>query len=145
MLQSRESGFLDAADVGGVELREGNLSAVASAKAEALGAEIFQRRAYQVELRVVDDEEAVVEVFVVADGEFRVLGVEGLDVGGERSWIAASAWRRLYNPVLKHNIRDTREVLCVVRDKGEVGLLCDCANKKIKVIDRTPLFLKLML
>ena len=43
--------------------------------------EVFQGRAYHVEFLVVDDEEAVVEGFVVADGEFRVLGVEGLDVG----------------------------------------------------------------
>ena len=73
MLWRREGGFLDAADVGGVELCEG----------ETLGTEVFQRRADEVEFLVVDDEEAVVEGLVVADGEFRVLRVEGRDVGGE--------------------------------------------------------------
>ena len=67
----RESRFLDAADVGGVEFREG----------ETLGAEVFERCADEVEFLVVDDEKAVVERFAVADGESRVLGVEGFDVG----------------------------------------------------------------
>ena len=49
-------------------------------KGEALLAEVFQRRAYQVEFLVVDDKKSVVEGFVVADGEFRVLRVEGRDV-----------------------------------------------------------------
>ncbi len=49
--RGRESGFLDAADFAGVHLRE----------AEALAAEVFQRSADEIELPVVDDEEAVVE------------------------------------------------------------------------------------
>ena len=67
----REGRLLDAADVGGIKLR----------KRKALAAEVFQGRAYHVEFLVVDDEKAVMERFVVADGEFWVLGVEGLDVG----------------------------------------------------------------
>ena len=72
VLRSREDRFFDAADFTGIELCEG----------EALGAEVFERCADEVEFLVVDDEETVVEGFVVADGEFRVLGVEGRDVGG---------------------------------------------------------------
>ena len=64
--------LLDAADVGGVEFRE----------RKTLGAEVFERRADEIKLLVVDDEEAIVEGFVVAHGEFRVLHVEGRDVGG---------------------------------------------------------------
>ena len=64
--------FLGSADSGGVELCE----------SEALGTKVFQRRADEIKLLVVDDEEAVVEGFVVAHGEFRVLRVEGRDVGG---------------------------------------------------------------
>ena len=67
-----ERRFLDTANCGRVELCEG----------EALGAKVFQRRADEIEFLVVDDEEAVVESFVVAHGEFRVLRVEGRDVGG---------------------------------------------------------------
>jgi len=33
----------------------------------------------------------------------------------------------------------------IVRNKGEVGLPCDRSNKKIKVVNWTPLSLKLML
>ena len=51
-------------------------------KSKTLLAEVFQRRTYQVEFLVVDDEETVVESFVVAYGELRILGVEGRDVGG---------------------------------------------------------------
>ena len=50
-------------------------------KSETLPAKVFQRCADEIKLLVVDDEEAVVEGFVVTDGEFRVLGVEGHDVG----------------------------------------------------------------
>ena len=50
-------------------------------KAEAFVSEVFQRRAYQIQFLVVNDEEAVVKGFVVADGEARVLRVEGRDVG----------------------------------------------------------------
>ena len=64
--------LLDTADFADIQLREG----------EALAAEVFQRRAYHVQFLVVDDKKTVVEGFVVANGEFRVLGVEGRDVGG---------------------------------------------------------------
>ena len=69
LLDSRrgESRFLDAGDFAGVELHEG----------EALSAEILERRADEVELLVVDDQESIVERFAVADGELRILGVEG--------------------------------------------------------------------
>ena len=43
--------------------------------------EVLERCADEVEFLVVDDEETVMERLVVADGELRVLGVEGLDVG----------------------------------------------------------------
>ena len=69
--RGRESGFLDAADFAGVHLRE----------TEALAAEVFQRGADEVEFPVVDDEETVVEGFVVADGELRVLFAECPGVG----------------------------------------------------------------
>ena len=48
---------------------------------KTLATKVFQRRTYQVELLVVDDEKTVVEGFVIAYGKLRVLGVEGLDVG----------------------------------------------------------------
>ena len=69
LLDSRrgESRFLDAGDFAWVELHEG----------EALSAEILERRADEVELLVVDDQESIVERFAVADGELRILGVEG--------------------------------------------------------------------
>ena len=67
----RERQLLDAADVGGVELRE----------RETLASKVFQRCADKIKFLVVDDKKAVVERFVVADGEFRVLRVEGLDIG----------------------------------------------------------------
>ena len=72
LLDSRrgESRFLDAGDFAGVELHEG----------EALSAEILERCADEVELLVVDDQESIVERFAVADGELRILGVEGRDV-----------------------------------------------------------------
>ena len=61
-------------------LNTANCARVELCKGKALGTEVFQRRADEVKLFVVDNEKAVVEGFVVADGEFRVLRVEGLDI-----------------------------------------------------------------
>ena len=44
-------------------------------------AKVFQRRAYQIQFLVVDNEETIVKSFIVANGEARVLRVEGCDVG----------------------------------------------------------------
>ena len=43
---------------------------------EAFCTEVLQRCTDEVDFLVVDDEKAVVEGFVVADGEFRVLAIE---------------------------------------------------------------------
>ncbi len=53
-LRCRKRRFLDAADFAWIEFRE----------RKALAAEVFQRRADEIELLVVDDEESVVERFV---------------------------------------------------------------------------------
>ena len=67
----RERRLLDAA----------NLTRIHLGEAEALLAEVPQRRSDEVEFPVVNDEEAIMERLVVVDGELRVLGIEGLDVG----------------------------------------------------------------
>ena len=69
--RGRESGFLDAAYFAGIHLCE----------AETLAAKILQRGANEIKFSVVNDEEAVVEQFIVADGELRVLFTECPDVG----------------------------------------------------------------
>ena len=59
-------------DVGGVEF----------ADYEALFAEVFERGAEEIDVLVVDDQEAVVKVAGCLDGESAVLGVEADDVVG---------------------------------------------------------------
>ena len=83
----RERGLLDAA----------NLARIHFGEAEALLAKVFQRRADEVEFPVVNDEEAIMERLVVADGELRVLGIEGLDVCGGN----LVAWNMVFVVVLR--------------------------------------------
>ncbi len=63
----RKRGLLDAA----------NLARIHFGEAEALLAEILQRRSDEVEFPVVNDEEAIMERLVVVDGELRVLEHDG--------------------------------------------------------------------
>ena len=58
-----ECRLLDARDFGRVQLRE----------RKAFPSKIFQRRTAEVKFLVVDDEKAIVELFVVANGQLRVL------------------------------------------------------------------------
>ena len=67
----RERGFLDAGNFSGVEFHE----------CETLSAEVLERRADEIDVLVVDDEEPVVKGLVVPHGKLRVLGVEGCNVG----------------------------------------------------------------
>ena len=60
----RKRRFLDAANRARVQFGE----------REALPAEVFQRSSYQIQFLVVDNKKAVVEGFVVADGQSRSAG-----------------------------------------------------------------------
>ena len=67
----RERGFLDAGNFSGVKFHE----------CKTLSAEVLERRADEIDVLVVDDEEPVVKGLVVPHGKLRVLGVEGRNVG----------------------------------------------------------------
>ena len=67
----RERGFLDTGNFSGVKFHE----------CETLSAEVLERRADEIDVLVVDDEEPVVKGLVVPHGKLWVLGVEGRNVG----------------------------------------------------------------